>query len=86
METSQQGMRETANFPSFVHLEEERRVLQHDYVDDILRSNNDLHELKSIVANVKLILKAGGFFLKPWDLSGWSGRVESEYKPVKIKE
>lgn len=58
LETSQQGMRETANLPSFVHLE--CRVLQHDsYVDDILRSHNDLHKLKSIVANIKLILKAG---------------------------
>ncbi len=63
---AQLAMRETANLPSFAHLEEERRVLQHDsYVDDILTSHNDLRQLQSIVANIELILKAGGFYLKP---------------------
>lgn len=54
------------------------RVLHQDsYVDDILTSHNDLHHLKSIVANVELILKAG-FLLKPWVFSDLSGRGESE--------
>ncbi|RXN19135.1 gag-pol fusion poly [Labeo rohita] len=84
---AQLAMRETANLPSFAHLEEERRVLQHDsYVDDILTSHNDLHQLQSIVANVELILKAGGFYLKPWVFSGQSGRGESEDKLSRTEE
>jgi len=67
---AQLAMRETANFPSFAHLEAERRVLHQDsYVDDILTSHNDLHQLRSIVTNVEQILKAGGFLLKPWVFS-----------------
>nr|XP_017209463.2 uncharacterized protein LOC108181536 [Danio rerio] len=84
---AQLAMRETANLPSFAHLEEERRVIQHDsYVDDILTSHNDLDQLQSIVANTELILKAGGFHLKPWVFSGQSGREKSDDKCCKIKE
>lgn len=84
---AQLAMRETANLPSFAHFEEERRVLQHDsYVDDILTSHNDLRQLQSIVANIELILKSGGFHLKPWIFSGQSERGESENKPFGEKE
>ncbi len=77
---------ETANLPSFAHLEEERRVLQHDsYVDEILTSHNDLRQLQSIVANIELILNAGGFHLKPWIFSGQGGRGESDNKPFEEK-
>ncbi len=84
---AQLAMRETANLPSFSHLKEERRALQHDsYVDDILTSHNDLRQLQSIVGNIELILRAGGFHLKPWIFSGQSGRGESENKPFGEKE
>lgn len=84
---AQLAMRETANLPSFAHLEEERRVLHQDsYVDDILTSHNDFQQLKSITANVELILKAGGFLLKPWVFSGQSGRGECEKEPSETKE
>lgn len=80
-------MRETANLPSFAHLEEEQRVIQHDsYIDDILTSHNDLSQLQSIVVNTELILKAGGFSLKPWVFSGQRGREMSEDKCCKMKE
>ncbi|KAL2085038.1 hypothetical protein ACEWY4_020556 [Coilia grayii] len=75
---AQVAMRETANLPMFHHLAEERRVLEQDaYVDDILTSHNDLSQLKQITANVEQILKAGGFYMKPWVYSGQSGRTES---------
>ncbi|KAI7800929.1 gag-pol fusion polyprotein, partial [Triplophysa rosa] len=84
---AQFAMHETANLASFVHLVEERRVLQQDsYVDNILTSHNDLQKLKAIMTNVELILKEGGFLLKPWVLSGQSGRNISEDKPVRIEE
>lgn len=60
-------MRETASLPNFVHLEDERRVIEEDsYVDDLLTSHNDIDRLDQITAKVEEILKAGGFFLKPW--------------------
>lgn len=68
-------MRETARLPMFSHLEEERRVLEEDsYVDDILTSHNDPKKLEKYTKNVEEILKAGGFFLKPWVRSRQSGR------------
>lgn len=74
---AQLAMRETANLPSFTHLKDEQQVLQKDsYVDDILTSHNSLDQLRIITANVERILKAGGFELKPWVLSGQSGRKE----------
>lgn len=72
-------MRETSNLPQFMHLEDERWILQQDsYVDDLLTSDNDLSHLKATVANVERILKAGGFQLKPWVFSGQSGRQQSQ--------
>lgn len=68
-------MRETANLPQFAVMVEERRVLVEDsYVDDILTSHDDLRILEKITKGVEKILKAGGFSLKPWVLSGQSGR------------
>ncbi len=75
---AQLAMRETAKLPMFTHLEEERRVLEEDsYVDDILTSHNDLEKLDKTTKKVEEILKAGGFFLKPWVRSGQSGRQTS---------
>ncbi|XP_054611256.1 uncharacterized protein LOC129169152 [Dunckerocampus dactyliophorus] len=77
---AQVAMRETANLPMFRHLEGERRVLEQDaYVDDILTSHDDLCQLKQITTNVERILKAGGFYMKPWVYSGQSGRSESRH-------
>lgn len=76
---AQLAMRETARLPNFLHLEDERRVIEEDsYVDDLLTSQNDLDKLDKITANVEEILKAGGFFLKPWVRSGQSGRQGME--------
>lgn len=70
-------MRETVKLPEFVHLEEERNTLEEDsYVDDILISHNDKRRLDEITKGVEVILKAGGFLLKPWVQSGQSGRQE----------
>lgn len=72
---AQVAMRETANLPQFAAMVEERRVVVEDsYVDDILTSHNDLQILEKITKGVEKILKAGGFSLKPWVLSGQSGR------------
>ena len=74
---AQLAMRETANLPMFAHLKEERRILEEDsYVDDVLTSHNDLEKLDENTKKVEEILKAGGFFLKPWVRSGQSGRQE----------
>ncbi|XP_070403557.1 uncharacterized protein [Nothobranchius furzeri] len=74
---AQVAMRETAKLPAFAHLKEEQEVIQHDsYVDDILTSHKSLDQLKVITTNVKLILKAGGFELKPWIFSGQNGRTD----------
>ena len=74
-------MRETARLAIFAHMEEERRVLEKDsYVDDILTSHNILEELDKITEGVEEILRAGGFFLKPWVRSGQSGRPEAAAK------
>lgn len=83
----QLAMRETASLPSFVHLEEERKVLlNNSYVDDILTSHNDPDRLKEITENVEHILKAGGFELKPWVFSGQSGRKDlNKQDEVKTK-
>lgn len=68
---AQLAMRETAKLPMFTHLVEERRILEEDsYVDDILTSHNDLQRLDESTRKVEEILKAGGFFLKPWVWSG----------------
>ncbi|KAK7933354.1 hypothetical protein WMY93_004250 [Mugilogobius chulae] len=76
---AQVAMRETAGLPEFAHLREERRVLEEDtYVDDILTSHDDWSQLQRITANVELILKTGGFQLKPWVYSGQSGRGDSK--------
>ncbi|XP_054911875.1 uncharacterized protein LOC129376308 isoform X3 [Poeciliopsis prolifica] len=78
---AQLAMRETASLPSFIHLVEERQVLQNNsYVDDILVSHNDPDRLKQITENVERILKAGGFKLKPWVFSGQSGRKNCSNK------
>lgn len=75
---AQLAVRETARLPMFTHLEEERRVLEEDsYVDDILTSHNDPKGLEKCTENVEEILKAGGFFLKPWVWSGQSGREKT---------
>lgn len=72
---AQVAMKETANLPQFADMIEERRALTEDsYVDDILTSHNDLRTLERITKGVGEILKAGGFFLKPWVLSRQSGR------------
>lgn len=72
---AQVAMRETANLPQFSKMVEERRVLMEDsYVDDILRSHDNPGTLETITKGVEVILKAGGFFLKPWVLSHQSGR------------
>ena len=72
---AQIAMRETANLPPFSHFSEERRVLEKDtYVDDILTSHNNLNQLKLLTSNIKDILKAGGFYMKPWVYSDQSGR------------
>ena len=60
----------------FSHLEEERRVLEDSYVDDLLTSHNDLKQLDKVTAAVEEMLRAGGFFLKPWVRSGQSGQQE----------
>lgn len=76
---AQLAMRETASLPSFVHLEDESRVNEEDsYMDDLLTSHNDLKRLDKITERVEEILKAGGFFLKPWVRSGQSGRQGME--------
>ncbi|KAK7944841.1 hypothetical protein WMY93_000569 [Mugilogobius chulae] len=72
---AQVAMRETANLPPFSHLKEERRVLEEDaYVDDILTSHNDLDHLNLLTSNIERILRAGGFYMKPWVYSAQSGR------------
>lgn len=76
---AQLAMKETASLPNFIHLEDERRVIEEDsYVDDLLTSHNDLNRLDQITAGVEKVLKAGGFFLKPWVRSGQSGRKGTE--------
>ncbi|KAJ7998235.1 hypothetical protein DPEC_G00220490 [Dallia pectoralis] len=68
-------MKETANLPQFTDMIEERRALTEDsYVDVILTSHDDLNTLERINRAVEEILKAGGFFLKPWVISRQSGR------------
>ena len=72
---AQFAMKKTANLPQFADMIEERRALTEDsYVDDILTSHDDLKMLGRITKGVEEILKAGGFFLKPWVLSRQSGR------------
>lgn len=75
---AQVAMRETARLANFAHLEEECRVLEEDsYVDDILTSCNDPEKLDVNTKRVEKVLKAGGFFLKPWVRSGQSGRQKA---------
>lgn len=80
---AQVAMRETAKLPQFSEMKEERRVIEEDsYVDDLLTSHNDPHRLSKIQEGVEKILKAGGFYLKPWIRSGQSGRRDrTESKP-----
>lgn len=83
---AQVAMRETANLPSFNHFKEEKRVLEEDaYVDDILTSHNDLDHLKLLTSNIEQILKAGGFFMKPWVYSDQSGRKGPRGEKMKSK-
>lgn len=71
------AMQETAKSPMFAHNVEEGRVLEEDcYVDDILTSHNDQIELDKIIEEIKEILRASGFFLKPWVRSGQRRRQE----------
>ncbi|XP_061896161.1 uncharacterized protein LOC133645296 [Entelurus aequoreus] len=84
---AQLAMRETASLPNFTHLQDERRVIEEDsYVDDLLTSHNDLNRLDQITAGVEEVLKAGGFFLKPWVRSGQSGRKETEADVLKPEQ
>ncbi|KAM4521343.1 uncharacterized protein PAE49_002487, partial [Odontesthes bonariensis] len=84
---AQLAMRETANLPNFTHLQDERRVIEEDsYVDDLLTSHNDLNRLDQITAGVEEVLKAGGFFLKPWVRSGQSGRKGTEADVLKPEQ
>lgn len=63
----QVAMWETARLPMFSGLEEERRVLEEDgYMDDILTPHSDPERLDKTIKGVEEILRAGGFFLKPW--------------------
>ncbi|XP_047245689.1 uncharacterized protein LOC124882978 [Girardinichthys multiradiatus] len=72
---AQIAMRETAKPPMFDCCVEEQRILEEDcYVDDILTSDNNPELLQNHIKKVEEILQAGGFFLKPWILSGQSGR------------
>lgn len=72
---AQVAMRETANLPQFASMVAERRIVTEDcYVDDILTSHDDLQTLIKMTRGVEEILKAGGFALKPWVLTGQSGR------------
>lgn len=74
---AQVAMRETANLPQFESMIPERHILTEDcYVDDILTSHNDFKVLTKMTEGVEEILKAGGFSLKPWVLTGQSGRGE----------
>ncbi|XP_039456743.1 uncharacterized protein LOC120433854 [Oreochromis aureus] len=83
---AQLAMRETASLSTFSHLKEERQVLQQDsYVDDILTSHNDMNQLEVITENIGRILKAGGFELKPWVLSGQSGRRKCDDQGEKTR-
>ncbi|KAG1941179.1 hypothetical protein F2P79_016312 [Pimephales promelas] len=75
LEEQEVAMRETAKLPQFPEMKEERRVIEEDsYVDDLLTSHNDPRSLDKIQEGVEKILKAGGFYLKPWVRSGQSGR------------
>ena len=69
----------------FTHLVKEWRILEEDsYVNDNLTSHNDLQGLNESTRKVKEILKAGGFFLRPWVRSGQSGKqkvVSEELMP-----
>lgn len=74
---AQVAMRETANLPQFASMTEERRILREDcYVNDKLTSQNDLRALIELTRGVEKILKAGGFSLKPWVLTGQNGKSE----------
>lgn len=83
---AQVAVRETANLPQFSDMKEERRdIEENSYVDDLLTSHNDPHHLNKIQEGVEKILKAGGFYLKPWIRSGQSGkRDRAESKPVTL--
>ncbi|XP_054913294.1 uncharacterized protein LOC129377409 [Poeciliopsis prolifica] len=83
---AQVAMRETASLPPFTQFIEEKRVLEEDvYVDDILTSHNNLDHLKLLTSNIEQILKAGGFFMKPWVYSSQSERQESREGNMEIK-
>ncbi|XP_077949972.1 uncharacterized protein LOC144389412 [Gasterosteus aculeatus] len=83
---AQVAMRETANLPQFSSMVEERRILTEDcYVDDVLTSHNDLQTLVRMTEGVEEILRAGGFSLKPWVLTGQSGRSEKPTDPSNVR-
>ncbi|KAF1394915.1 hypothetical protein PFLUV_G00006080 [Perca fluviatilis] len=83
---AQVAMREMANLPQFASMAEERWILTEDcYVDDMLTSHEDLQTLFRLTEGVEEILKAGGFSLKPWILTGQSGRIEKPADPSNVK-
>ncbi len=83
---AQVAMRETANLPQFTSMVEECRILTEDcYVDDILTSHDDLQTLIRMTEGVEEILKAGGFSLKPWVLTGQCGRSENPIDPSNVR-
>ena len=83
---AQVAMRKTANLPPFSHFKEEKRMLEEDsYVDDILTSHNNLDHLKLVTSNIKQILKAGGFLMKPWVYSDQSGRKGQRSEKMESK-
>ncbi len=73
---AQLAMRETAKLTKFAHLEEDCRVLENSYVDDILTSHNNQERLNEIINWLEEILTAGGFAHKPWVRSEQSERSE----------
>lgn len=84
---AQLAMRESASLPNIVHLEDERRVIEEDRnVDDLLTSHNDLNRLGKITEITEEILKAGGYFLKPWVRSGQSGKQEMETEALQKRQ
>lgn len=72
---AQVALRETANLHQFSSMVVECQIVSEDcYLDDILTSHNDLQTLSELIKGVEKILKAGRCALKPWVLTGQSGR------------
>ena len=81
---AQVAMRETANLPQFAVVAERWILTEDYYVDDVLTSHNDLQTLIKMTKGVEDTLKAGGFSLKPWVLTGQSGRGEKPTDPNNV--